>query len=312
MHRTLARRVLMLVLTLSSLLCGLAARTAAESIYIAGANGLYNFDSAAPDAFTSRRITGLRSGESMAAIDFRPANGQLYGLSNQSNIYTIDTVTGAASFVTTIPPFIGPFGPSVFSTGIDFDPVTDRLRIVNGVGATDTVNDSFIVNVDTGETEVETPLRFAAGDVDAGRPSFISSIAHTNNFAGASLTTVYGVDGSRLVTINPEDSTTNTVGVFSSTGGNQLFGFDISGVSGIAYGISNSLGTRPDTSIFSVDLRTGETTLLGRIPMLGLFTIAAPVGVAQVAPVPEPATLMLLGSGVAGVAAASRRRRRSK
>src|SRR5262249_49922184 len=44
-------------------------------------------------------ITGLQSGESILAIDYRPVNGQLYGLGSTSRLYTINVATGAATQV---------------------------------------------------------------------------------------------------------------------------------------------------------------------------------------------------------------------
>ncbi len=54
-------------------------------------NSLLRFDSAAPGAvLSSTPVTGLQPGEALLGIDFRPANGQLYGLGNASRLYTIN------------------------------------------------------------------------------------------------------------------------------------------------------------------------------------------------------------------------------
>ncbi|MFX4790229.1 DUF4394 domain-containing protein, partial [Acinetobacter baumannii] len=48
---------------------------------------LVTFDSATPGTITnSAAITGLVSGETLIGIDRRPANGQLYGITNQGRI----------------------------------------------------------------------------------------------------------------------------------------------------------------------------------------------------------------------------------
>ena len=63
-------------------------------------NTLVTFDSATPGAVSAPvAITGLGAGESLLAIDRRPANGQLYGLGSASRLYVINTVTGAATQV---------------------------------------------------------------------------------------------------------------------------------------------------------------------------------------------------------------------
>jgi len=41
-------------------------------------------------------ITGLQSGETLLAIDFRPATGQLYGVGSTSRLYSIHLASGAA------------------------------------------------------------------------------------------------------------------------------------------------------------------------------------------------------------------------
>ena len=73
-------------------------------------------------------ITGLQPGESVLAIDVRPATGQLYALGSTSRLYIIDVVTGAARQVGT-----GTFARacSAASFGFDFNPTVDRIRVVS-------------------------------------------------------------------------------------------------------------------------------------------------------------------------------------
>ena len=76
-------------------------------------------------------ITGLQSGEKILAIDFRPASGQLYGVSNQSRMYIINQNTGVAVAVSATP-----FTPAISGTqvGFDFNPTVDRIRLVTNTG----------------------------------------------------------------------------------------------------------------------------------------------------------------------------------
>lgn len=150
---------------------------------------LMRFDSTLPEFVQSETtITGLLFGEVILAIDFRPSNGKLYGLSNQGRIYQINPNTGAATLVGS-----GAFTqiPDV-EVGFDFDPVADVIRIVTPLGQ------NLRVNPDTGSiVGVDNPIAFAAGDPNAGRAPGVFAAAYSNNFSGATSTTLYvftGVD----------------------------------------------------------------------------------------------------------------------
>jgi hypothetical protein len=137
-------------------------------------------------------ITGLQGGETIRAVDARPATGQLYGLGSSGRLYTINPSTGAATQVGT-GTFAVPLSGASFD--IDFDPVTGLLRVISDAGQ------NLRVDPDTG----------AVVDADPGTPgvqpdSFLSSTyivgaAYSDNLAGAATTTLYGIDGAngRLV-----------------------------------------------------------------------------------------------------------------
>jgi hypothetical protein len=80
-------------------------------------------------------ITGLQTGEAITAIDYRPATGLLYGIGvvdgGLSRLYRINTTTGAATLIGG-----GPFDVHVglsktAGLGMDFNPIVDRIRLVN-------------------------------------------------------------------------------------------------------------------------------------------------------------------------------------
>jgi hypothetical protein len=67
-------------------------------------------------------VTGLQPGEEIVGIDFRPATGQLYAVSNQSRLYVLNRTNGAAAFAATLST---PLSDTSF--GVDFNPTVDRL-----------------------------------------------------------------------------------------------------------------------------------------------------------------------------------------
>ena len=117
---------LMTVLTASVLFLGALTDVKAEPIYaLTESHRLISFDSATPRTLTNDfTISGLQNGEALHGIDFRPANLPLYGVSTFSNLYTLNTFTGAATLASTLST---PLNGTSF--GVDFNPVVDRLRI---------------------------------------------------------------------------------------------------------------------------------------------------------------------------------------
>ncbi len=81
-------------------LVGVAKQADAASIQLFGLtdnNALVDFNSNNPNRSRMIGVTGITG--TLLGIDFRPANGLLYGLTDTNNIYTIDTTTGAATLV---------------------------------------------------------------------------------------------------------------------------------------------------------------------------------------------------------------------
>lgn len=260
---------------------------ATEKVYsiigLAPDNILVRFDTDSRKSNSPISVKGL-GGDDLQCIDFRPANGKLYGLTDADKIYTIDIKTGAATFVSTLNiSFNGGF-----QSGCDFNPVVDRLRVV---GSND---QNFRINVDTGAVATlpgapantsDTPLAYATGDVNAGVDPNITGAAYTNSFAGppspvgvtppTRTTVLYGIDYDLnvLVIQNPPNAgTLNTVG---SLGVNfdPIGGFDIfspSAGNNVAFALSSS-------DLYTINLATGAAKKLGDLSRSGFIGLAVTI-----------------------------------
>ena len=282
MTRRLSLRLAACALTL-----GIAPAAAhAELIYGITSTSIFSFDSATPGTITSPvPVTGLQSGETLLAIDLRPATGQLYGLGSTSRLYTINPVTGAATQVGS-----GTFTPALSGTsfGFDFNPTVDRIRVVSDA------DQNFRLNPDTGAVvATDTNLAYATGDPNQGANPNVVGLAYTNNFAGATSTTLFGIDSNLDIGLTQGSSggtpiSPNTGQLFSALplGVNtaDAVGFDFSGVTGTGY-VSLTPVTGAPSSLYTVGAQSA--ILVGTIGT-GFIVIDITVGVQGVAPTPTP------------------------
>ena len=232
------------------------------------------------DRTTSLRNTRIKGVDGqVVGIDVRPANGLLYGLTNTDKIYTIDPNTGDTTLISTLSmPFKGDI-----RTGLDFNPVPDRLRLVDGKGQ------NFRVNVDTGAVTVDKPLNYAITDANATASPNITAAAYTNSFAGPpsptgvtppTRTTQLFVIASTLDTLvlqnPPNDGVLKTIGSlgvdFKPTGEFDIFSPrpDVN----LAFAVSGS-------SFYAIDLGSGTAIAVGNADkeanLIGLTFTLLPV-----------------------------------
>jgi uncharacterized protein DUF4394/Calx-beta domain-containing protein/thrombospondin type 3 repeat protein len=228
-------------------------------------NTLVRISSAAPGtSLGSVVITGLQAAEVMWAIDFRPANGALYGLGDSNRLYIINQTTGAATQVGT-----GAFAIPLNGTnfGFDFNPITDTIRV------TSDQRQNLRINPTTATVIVDNMINNPALPIEM--PEVVGA-AYTNPLVilGGSFTTLFGIDAdqNRLVRIGSANGTPASPNTGQITGINTLgtivgpgiCGFDIAS-SNVAYVTFHNAATMM-SALYTVNLMTGTVGLLGDLP----------------------------------------------
>jgi len=229
-----------------------------------------------PGATQYRRLGRVDTdGGNLIGIDFRPADGRLYGLTDTGNIYTIaisTTAAGPATLVSTMNPrFTGGL-----CSLMDFNPVVNALRVA---GCND--QNLAVVNSNGGNlnmTVAQTRYTYAAGDPNAGQDPELTGGAYDNNRNGAAATTYYVIDHDKdtLCTIatRSNGSSATATGVLKTIGGF----IDYSG---------NRLNMSPTsdldiyTEVNGVNYLVGQTTRLLFTINLAAVNSNLPVGITQ-------------------------------
>lgn len=226
---------------------------------LTASNELVNYISGNPlIEKSSMAITGLQANEKMLAIDFRPATGQLYGVSDLSRIYVINMNSGLAS------PLGIAFTPAINGTavGFDFNPTVDRIRLVTNVGQ------NLRLHPETGQVAATD------GNISPST-AMVTAVAYTNSFAGAASTVLYDIDvaSDKLYMQNPPNNgTLVAVGSLGVQADGEA-GFDIAADNSVAiaalYGRGYEEGSEPVTNgnkyrFYQIDLATGVATNAGK------------------------------------------------
>jgi hypothetical protein len=212
-------------------------------------NDLLAFNAKNSNVMTSTKpITGLVAGDKLLSIDFRPATGELYAVSNTSKLYIINTATAASRVVSTTA-----FTPAVSGTivSIDFNPTVDRIRLVSNTGQ------NLRINPENGVT--------AGTDTSIATTAAIAGIAYTNSKSGAATTTLYDLDltsGKLFKQDPPNNGTLVEVGSLGFTFSGQA-AFDISPDNANALMAVTSGG---QNALYSVDLTSGKASSIGTLP----------------------------------------------
>ncbi len=228
--------------TFSLSIVGIAIPSDPVAFAVDDVNNLLVFNPTKPEP-VSKAITGLQNGETIVGLDFRPVNGQLYGLGSSSRLYTLNSASGAATMVGTLP-FTTPLSGTAF--GFDFNPTVDRIRVISNTGQ------NLRLHPQTGLiAAVDKNLNPATTGISGG--------AYTNNFAGATTTTLYDIDSETDKLYKQDPPNDGVLVEVGNLGVNAeaANGFDIGSKSGVAYAI---LTVGSATKIYTINLSNGTAT----------------------------------------------------
>jgi hypothetical protein len=240
-----------------SFLFGMFSASAVQIVTLGTDNRLRTIDSASPPTvLQTLTISGLFPGEVLLGVDWRPSTGQLYALGNSNRLYAISH-SGVASLVGAG----GGFTLSGAAFGFNFNPIADRIRVVS-----DAEQNIRLNPIDGTLSVADAALSYAAGDPHAGANPGVVACAYINSFAGAGLTTLYGIDSALdiLVVQNPPNNgTLNTVGPLGVNAG-TITGFDVWDFTNQAFA-ALAPPAAVASSLYTIDLATGAATLHGTI-----------------------------------------------
>ncbi|MEO6037463.1 MAG: DUF4394 domain-containing protein [Saprospiraceae bacterium] len=232
---------------------------------------LISFDAAQPGIIrTLVAVTGIATGQVLSGLDFRPATGELYALgynsmTGEARLYTINLMTGAATAIGAAPVTLA---AGLGKVGFDFNPTVDRIRV------TSSSNANYRLHPVTGAiAATDMNLAFAAADVNAGMNPSIGTVAYTNSFAGTTMTMLFNYDDSLNVFTTqapPNNGTLNTLGAsglsqnLADPSSDLDIYYDAASGQNRAYFVANT-GTAIIDNLYTVNLATGATTLVGKI-----------------------------------------------
>ncbi|MBL0940165.1 MAG: DUF4394 domain-containing protein [Gemmatimonadaceae bacterium] len=228
-------------------------------------NGLLMFGASRPDLILRRvTVAGLQTGETIQGIDFGPVDGRLYALGSTSRVYTLDTLTGAATAVGTTA-----FTPALSGTafGFDFNPVPNRIRVHSNTAQNLRLVPRLGGATDGTVAATDGTLSYAIGDAGMLATPMIGGTAYTNSVSGATSTTIYAIDFSRdvLVTMSdPNNGIMTTVGALGVNTSADV-GFDIAGNNGSAYATLTVGGGFSGSTLYSINLVTGTAFPIGGV-----------------------------------------------
>lgn len=130
----------------------------------------------------SEPIEGLPPSRRIVGLDYRPSDGRLYGVGNDSRVYILDPQAATATPVSD-----APFSPAVnveadIHFGMGFDPVADKIMLVSAESGL-----SWTIDPDDGTAVLNGTVRYAPGDPNAGSTPRISGLSFVPQGAASSM-----------------------------------------------------------------------------------------------------------------------------
>jgi hypothetical protein len=293
--KSLSSRPALATLALAACACFALPAQAVTLVGITSSNEVARIDTQDIAGATRVAITGLDAGDRFVGIDLRPKNNMIYGVTTSNRLYTLDAMTGMASFVANLSAMI--VNP-MQGYGIDFNPVADfgtgpSLRFMGSDGT------NFALNADTG----------LVGNIGMMVAPGFSGVSYSNStplptMAPASTALYYINSSNDTLSVATTAFNTPMITTIGSLGVDVLRanGFEVL-ANGRAFAALNvDAGSSLTTGLYGIDLMTGQATMLGEFngTLSGL----------TLAPVPEPGTWAMLAAGLAAVGFAARRRAR--
>ncbi|HVK97113.1 MAG TPA: DUF4394 domain-containing protein [Flavisolibacter sp.] len=230
------------------------------TFYALADNKLDQYTASSPETIMRTiTISGLQSNEKITSIDFRPSNGQLFGISTTGQLYSIDLTSGTATRVGNTPVTL-----TSTITAFDFNPTVDRIRLVTASGQ------NFRLHPETGA------IAATDGSINGQTGAMIAAAAYTNNTSTATTTILFDIDvasGLLFQQVPPNNGTLVRVG---------SLGFQISGEGGFDIAPSNDYGLAifresGKSTLFTIDLSTGRATIIAKYKLNNTYTgIAIP------------------------------------
>lgn len=249
--------------------------TPGDTIALTTTGRLLSFNRATPaEPRTAVMVSGLAAGETLLAIDIRPANGMLYGLTSAARLVTINTGTGVAtqaSILAADPNDASPTpnnaayaGLTGTNFGMDFNPVVDRLRVVSNTGQ------NLRINVDSGLVISDGALT-SASVVSTG----VAAAGYTNSFGSTCRTALFYLDSTSdtlLTTSAPNDGVLTAVGALG-VDGDAINGFEIATAANGSNAAFAVLSLAAGPTLHMINLTTGAATAVGVVTAAGTESI---------------------------------------